>query len=186
MITDEGILHQPPVGRAQAATKTVAFEALVEAEYERVRRLAWRFGVLEADLDDTVQEIFTKCWAAWRGFREDCTAATWLTRIAVNHLISQRREAARHMNLLSSLLRSRVDGREPERHETQIRESYEKAVECVHQLRPKLRAVFVLRYLEEMSCREVAQTLGLQETTVRTRLFQARSKLRLMLRGYEP
>ncbi len=69
---------------------------------------------------------------------------------------------------------------------TTVAEAYDRAVACVRRLPVKQRRVFVLRYLEEMSCAEVAETLGIPEATVRTRTFHACKKLRGMMKGYEP
>ena len=56
--------------------------------------------------------------------------------------------------------------------------------EAIQQLTPALRAVFVLRDIEGLSVKETADTLGLTEATVKTRLLRARLKLREALSVY--
>ena len=67
------------------------FDQLVRAEHDRLRRLAWRFGVPAHELDDAVQDVFLRAWAGYAGFRGEASARTWLTRVAVNTLTSRRR-----------------------------------------------------------------------------------------------
>jgi RNA polymerase sigma-70 factor (ECF subfamily) len=55
---------------------------------------------------------------------------------------------------------------------------------AIGELPPKLRAVFVMRELEELSTGETAQALGLSEQAVKTRLHRARLLLRERLTGY--
>lgn len=62
-------------------------------------------------------------------------------------------------------------------------EEYAVASACVRQLPPKLRAAFVLRYLDDMSVAETAEVLGISEVAVRRRCVLARVKLREMLDG---
>lgn len=159
-------------------------EDLIAREYPRLRRLAWRFGLPQDELDDAVQEVFAKAWAGRSRFRGDAALSTWLTRVAVNHFTSRRQ---------GWLRRLRTFRRDPDVVDrapaldgnVETSDTYERAVTCIRELPPKLRQVLVLRYLEEMSCAEVAGTLGIPEATVRTRVFHARKKLRDLIEGNE-
>jgi RNA polymerase sigma-70 factor (ECF subfamily) len=138
------------------------------------------------ELDDTVQEVFLRAWQARSTFRQDANPSTWLTRIAVNYLISRRRSIRSRMAALRWFATGGPSAHAHSDVSAESREAHARAISCVRRLSPKLRAVFVLRYLEEMSSPEVAQALGITESTVRTRAFHARKRLRKMMRGYEP
>jgi len=162
------------------------FDRLVRSEDRRVRTLAWRFGVPAHELDDVVQDIFMKAWVAQNRFRGDAEPATWLTRIAVNHLVSRRRSLRTRIAAMARLrTRPAAQPVQPDA-DFASREAEARAVECVRRLSSKLRAVFVLRYLEEMSAAEIAETLSIPQATVRTRAFHARKQLRLMMKDYLP
>jgi len=163
-----------------------SLEALYRQEYRRIRLLAWRFGLPEDELDDAAQDVFARVCAGFDRFRGDCALSTWLTRIAVNHFTLRRRALFRRLRTFvpHSEATERVAGRDGPGAEA--REAHERAVTCVRRLPVKLRQVFVLRHLEEMNCREVAETLDIPEATVRTRSYHACRKLRGMLKGYEP
>jgi RNA polymerase sigma-70 factor (ECF subfamily) len=166
--------------------ETLDFERLVRSEERRVRTLAWRFGVPAHELDDVVQDIFVKAWVAQNRFRGDAEPSTWLTRIAVNHLVSRRRSLRTR---IATMVRWQARPfSQPVQPDAQFasREAEARAAKCVRRLSSKLRAVFVLRYLEEMSAAEVAETLSIPEATVRTRAFHARKQLRQMMKDYLP
>ena len=63
-------------------------------------------------------------------------------------------------------------------------ESIEQIAQAVETLKPSLRAVFLLRDVEELSTLETAQVLGLKPGAVKVRLHRARLALREQLAGY--
>lgn len=189
MACEEVVRRIEPVhGLKGAVTAEMAqsIEALFREEYGRIRRLAWRFGLPEDELDDAAQEVFVRVCAGVKRFRGESSLSTWLTRIAVNYYTSQRRAMFRRLRTF--LPQTEGIERIPAKPtgNAQASEAYDRAVACVRRLPVKQRQVFVLRYLEEMSCVEVAETLGIPEATVRTRAFYACRKLRDMMKGHEP
>lgn len=173
------------VGQTEREARRAAFEDRVRAERDRLRGLAWRFGIPADELDDAVQEVYTRAWAALPGFRGDADMATWLTRIALRVYTSRRRtwlRRLRHWVRDPAVMNDApaAAGLSPE-----AAEAYRIAVACVARLPVKLRQAFVLRYLEEMSCAETAALLGIPEATVRTRIYHARRKLQAMMTEYE-
>jgi len=179
----EGVLDAAPLCGHDAVA--VDIEQLVREESARIRALAWRFGVPEEELDDAVQEVFVRAWLGAPRFRGACAPSTWLTRIAVNYFVSRRRALMRRMR---RMVRGEVSAEQPlpAQPRPEVREAHERAVGCIRRLPRRLREVFVLRYLEEMPCKEVAETLTIPEATVRTRAYHARRRLRAMLKGFEP
>jgi RNA polymerase sigma-70 factor (ECF subfamily) len=182
----EGALSDVSARERRDTTCEISLDKLVRDEYDRIRRLAWRFGLPEDEIDDAAQEIFARACAGLKRFRGDCSPSTWLTRIALNYLTSRRREIARRIRLFSGRPQVIENSRAGPIIRPETAEAHRRAMDCIRRLPVKLRTAFVLRYLEEMSCAEVADVLNIPEATVRTRIFYARRKLRAMLRGYEP
>lgn len=159
-----------------------AFCALAEGAQSLLAGLAWRFGTPHHEMEDVMQEVLMRAWRAWPRFRGDSAPETWLTRIAVNHLVSRRRKLARYVKTFVPWNEA-VAQRTGTRWKPEQSEHYEIAVAAVDRLPAKLRAAFVLRYLQGMSCAEVAEVLELKEPAVRRRCYLARNQLREMLRG---
>ena len=184
-IVREGILNDMPVPADEGRSRTVSLDALVRDEYARIRGLGWRFGLPEDELEDAVQEVFSLACAGLPKFRGESAPRTWLTRIAVNHFISRQRSWRRRLRVLVRNEDGRWDAKARRAVSHELNEAHERAVECIQGLSIKLRAVFVLRYLEDMSVAEVAETLNIAEGTVRSRIYHARQNLRRMMRGVE-
>jgi RNA polymerase sigma-70 factor (ECF subfamily) len=181
----EAVLTDIP-DRISIESEALDFDRLVCAEQARIRTLAWRFGVSAAELDDAVQDVFVKAWAARAAFRGDASPSTWLTRIAINHLVSRQRSLRTRLRALADLRAIwKLGPRRPDAR-LALSEAEQEAMACVRRLPEKLRTAFVLRYLEEMSAADAAGILDIPEATVRTRAFHARKKLRAMLKDYEP
>ena len=182
----EEIVSDAPVRGCRDSTYEISLDKLARDHYDRIRRLAWRFGLPENEIDDAAQEIFARACAGLKRFRGECAPSTWLTRIAVNYLSSRKRAISRRLRLFSDETDVFEQVSSTSARSAETCEAHTRAMDCIRRLPVKLRTAFILRYLEEMSCADVAETLGIPEATVRTRIFHARRKLREMLRGYEP
>ncbi len=91
-----------------AASKTVeaaqdgdadALEELLESVRDRVYRLALRMVTQPSDAEDATQEILLKVMTRLSTFRGDAAFATWVHRIAVNHLLDRKRTPVERMEM---------------------------------------------------------------------------------------
>ncbi len=168
-----------------------AFGALVERYQERVYRLALRLSSNPSDAEEVLQESFLQAWRKIDTFRGDARFGTWLYRIATNTALMRKRAARRRpTESLEALLPqfdesgllADLDYQRSARADELLEraELAQRAREALDLLDQNYRAVFVLRYLEEMSTEEAARVLEITPEAVRQRLHRAR----LMVRGY--
>lgn len=143
----------------------------------------------DGDAEDAVQEAWIQAWHALAGFRSEARLSTWLVRIAVNESLGRLRSENRRAEVIrldsafdgdASVTESSMDGNEAARPESAAeRGELRRALEArIDELPDAFRTVFVLRAIQEMSVEEVAECLGVNEATVRTRHFRARAMLR--------
>jgi RNA polymerase sigma-70 factor (ECF subfamily) len=178
-----------PVAARPSSLSDDVFEDLLRAHQKRVFRVLLGWVRDPETADSLTQECFLRAYRARAGFRGDASPETWLLRIAVNlgrdHVKSRRTGFWRR---LLSLDRSDADG-QPELPEVADRASSpEQAVLAkerlarverrVESLSPMQRAVFQLRFLEEMPLEEIARTLSLKVGTVKVHLARAVGALR--------
>ena len=164
-IVREGILNDMPVTADEGRSVPVSLDALVRDEYARIRALAWRFGLPEDELEDAVQDVFGLACAGLPKFRGESAPRTWLTRIAVNHFISRQRSWRRRLRHIVPNENGRWDARARRGVSPELSEAHDRAVDCIQRLPLKLRAVFVLRYLEDIDIeryRSLIKRLGLR------------------------
>ena len=167
--------------RAAQRGEQDAFAQLVEANQGRIYTLAYRMTGNVETARDLTQETFLSAWQALPRFRGKSAFSTWLYRMAVNACIDfLRREKRRAVLPLSSeddALQLPDQGPSPQ----EALEQQERLLalrQALAALSPHHRKVLVLRELEGLSYREIAQYLGLEEGTVKSRIARARLALR--------
>ncbi len=151
------------------------------AETERAVRLYSRtvYGIALAhtasrsDADDVFQDTFLAFHSSPKMFRDDEHIKAWLIRTAVN--MSRRIVCGKHRK--SEELDENTMG---ERFEFATDEQNDIA-DAVRKLPEKYRAAIWLHYFEGMPTKQVAETLGERESTVRSQLVRGREKLKELL-----
>ncbi|MCC7384833.1 MAG: RNA polymerase sigma factor [Deltaproteobacteria bacterium] len=155
------------------------FEILMRRHNRRVFRTARAVVSNDAEAEDVMQEAYVRAFEALPRFEGRSSFATWLTRIVINEGLTRRRRApaGRFGDLEEADAMSDPEQASPERRtfDRELRELLEHAVEALSE---PFRLVFVLRAVEQLSVREVSESLGIPEETVKTRYFRARAQLR--------
>lgn len=164
------------------------FEKLVTAYEKNVYNIALRMVGDPEDAADMTQETFIKAYRALSGFRGDSKFSSWLYRIASNVCLDFLRSRSRHPQV--SLSGADEDDRTafelPDMSQNPEEQLMKKlSMEAVRrglgQLPEQQRQILVLRELGGLSYAELAQTLGLEEGTVKSRIFRARKRLCALL-----
>ncbi|MDX1390051.1 MAG: RNA polymerase sigma factor, partial [Acidobacteriota bacterium] len=166
-----------------------AFEELVRLKQARVVRTAYPVtGDLE-DGRDVAQLVFLRLWKILPRFDPERRFDTWLHRITVNAAIDLLRSKGPKGTLQPlpddpSLLASEPGtGAERALDLDQLQRVF---LHLAARLAPKQRAAFVLREIEGLKTAEVAEILGVRESTVRNHLHQARRMLRRWIESEYP
>ena len=150
-----------------------AFDRVMLAHQQRVYRTALGLlGRREPALDAT-QEVFLRLYKYLPRYDAERPLAPWLYRMTVNVCRDQARKESRH-NLLRKALPRRGAGPDA----SGAVESAEWIREALMILAVKERTALVLRDIEGLSTKEVAEVLGSTETTVRSQISRARLKMR--------
>jgi RNA polymerase sigma-70 factor (ECF subfamily) len=163
-----------------------AYAELCHRHSKQILRTVLRLTRDIEDAEDALQEALLKAYLHIDGFEGRSTFCSWLTRIAVNSaLMILRKKWSRAACSLGSSP-DVDDFKLPEPAETApnpeescIQNALEK--ECVRAIRllpPALQAVMQMRYREDASVAEIAQTLSISVAAVKSRLLRARSKIR--------
>lgn len=155
------------------------FDRLYTAVYPRIfRTLATMLGDVAA-AEDCTQDAFLQAFRAWSRWKQDAPAGAWVHRIAINTAISYRRK--QRLREVGEVVRRLGP---PQEHDPQ-QEALEGSL--VHELRrlpAKQAAALVLRHLHGYSNREIAVALGVPESTIASRLMDAKRSLRKRLQTH--
>jgi RNA polymerase sigma-70 factor, ECF subfamily len=147
-----------------------AFTRLVSRNEVPVRRFC--FGMLGnwASAEEAAQDTFLKLWMSRKRYRHSDKFRAYLFTIARNRCISliRRRRVLSFVGLSSA---SSVAA-ETRGNDARLDEAERNAIlhAAISKLPPKLRAALLLRYIEEMSYDEIAEVVGKNTSTVRSRV----------------
>lgn len=167
-----------------------AWEALVRVHTRRVYALCYRFTGRDSEAQDLTQEVFLRVFRALAGFRSaEGSFATWLTRLTRNLLIDNYRRTRNQRvtdSIETQLPRVEEGFISVARPDTALagREASELLQGALSKLSPELRETIILRDLQEMEYREIADVLGIPEGTVKSRLNRGRAELARLLKRH--
>lgn len=165
-----------------------AWEELVRLHTRRVYGLCYRFTGKDSDAQDLTQDVFMRVFRALGGFRStEGSFATWLTRLTRNLLIDHYRRTRNERvtdSIEEQLPRVEEGFVSVSRPDAALagREASELLQAGLAKLSPDLRETIILRDLQELEYREIAQVLSIPEGTVKSRLNRGRAELARILR----
>ena len=158
-----------------------AFDELA-SHHSRIKNVvSYRLGN-SVEADDVTQEVFLSALRNLKRFRSESRLSGWLRQIAVNRCHSHWRKVGVQRRGLASAARllGQISPPEPETVATE-RETFRRVRQAVQDLPRHYRQVVVLRYFDQISTVEVAETLTVSPAIVRLRLHRARRRLRELL-----
>jgi len=163
-----------------------AFAEIFERYKRPVTRTAGRFFKERADIEECVQKAFTKAYFSLSKFRgaEERSLSSWLTRITVNVCYDEfRRRRKSGESLLTELsddendyLERVLDGHSVSVEKRLIAEQL--AEKVLAHLDPQDRVALTLVYSEDHTLADVAETLGISVSNLKSRLFRCRNSIK--------
>jgi RNA polymerase sigma-70 factor (ECF subfamily) len=171
-LTDLELVQQVRNGKRQAYTE------LMRRYQQRVYWVARRIVGNHDDADDVAQETFVKAYLALGDFRGDSSFFTWVYRIAVNLSLNTVRKQ-QVMNYLreSPIISSVLPAKDNPHATLEMKELESKLQRAIARLPEKQKAVFVLRYHEEMSYEEISEVLKTSVGGLKANYFHALKKV---------
>jgi len=169
-----------------------AWEDLVKTHTRRVYAICYRFIGKDSEAQDLTQEVFLRLFRTLKSFRAgEGSFTVWLTRMTRNLLIDNYRRT-RQERITDSIedqlpmLEERAAGTGGRADGLLAgREASELLQGALQRLSPELRETVILRDLEELEYKEIAETLGVPEGTVKSRLNRGRAELARILRKHQ-
>src|SRR6516164_9282351 len=164
-----------------------AWEELVRQHTRQVYGLCFRFTNSTQEAQDLTQEVFLRVFKTIKTFRSaEGSFGTWLARVTRNLLIDHYRRTRQErvtdpIEEQLPTLDLKAGSDQPDQ-ALAGREASEVLQSALQKLSPELREAVILRDLQEMEYREIAQVLRIPEGTVKSRLNRGRAELARVLR----
>jgi RNA polymerase sigma-70 factor, ECF subfamily len=182
VVAGEAILDRASIERSRIESRDALLEALVREHSRLVYRIPYSVLRCHQDAEDATQETFMRVLRYGSKLADVEDSKTWLARIAWRVAVdrSKRRGRTREIAL--------DDPEKPVAEVASVANSVDETVQgaqigtvlekLIAAMPSKLRAPLILSTIQEMSPREVAGTLGINEAAVRSRVFRARKILK--------
>jgi len=158
-----------------------AFEKLYVRYHLRIGRFLYRFTASRELIDEIVNDTMFTVWRKAAGFRGESRASTWILGIAYRRALRALRSASRAAppgpTVAAESIDAEIAGENPASEQEQ-REWIERGLA---ELPLAQRVVIELAYFLGLSCEEIAAIVECPVNTVKTRMFNARARLRPVL-----
>jgi RNA polymerase sigma-70 factor (ECF subfamily) len=165
-----------------------AFETLIQSHQKKVYNIALRMTKNPEDAQELSQDAFVRAFIAIKKFRGDSSFATWLYRITMNVCTDflRKRNKASVISIEQSVYESQqtmqLADNEPGPDEISEKNQLKKLVkEAMDLLPPEHRQVLILRDLLDMTYKDIANTLSINEGTIKSRINRARENLKKVI-----
>ena len=168
-----------------------AWEDLVKTHTRRVYSICYRFTSSDSEAQDLTQDVFLRVFKNLGSFRSgEGSFVVWLSRLTRNLLIDHYRRtklerSTESLEEQAPVLEEKAETFSKTDRMLAGREASEMLQGALQKLSPELRETVILRDLEELEYREIAQILNVPEGTVKSRLNRGRAELARVLRRFK-
>ena len=179
------------LARQAAAGNDNAFSVLVDRYSRLIYNVALRSVSSPEDAADISQETFLKAWRSIGSFRGDCALSTWLCRIAINCCRDHARSAKRHRVLSLTVHDDEEESKVLDIPDTDVTAMPEEELtrqteiaavrQAIDALPEDQKMIITMRDITGLSYAEIAETLGLEMGTVKSRINRARGAVKKFL-----
>jgi RNA polymerase sigma-70 factor (ECF subfamily) len=186
-------LDWPALVRRCLDGDTAAWTELVVAQQRRVYGLCYRFTASSHDAEDLTQDVFIKLYANLRSFDPvRGSFHTWITTLTRNLLVDHFRRT-RQQRATDSIDAGWDQGNDAPRaeplvdqrttpHQHAVQNQLERMVQnALAKVSPELREAVILRDLQDMDYKEIAEVLAIPQGTVKSRISRGRAELARLL-----
>jgi RNA polymerase sigma-70 factor (ECF subfamily) len=172
--------------KAQAGDAN-SFHEIVAKYDSRIMTLSLQIAQNKEDAEDIYQETFLKVYKNISKFRFESDIYTWMYRIAVNTAYNYKRK---HSKIKVAETKEDTDYDildwvyDPQGNDENREELLTVINKSLLQLSHQQRTVFILKHLQQLKIKDIANILDLSEGTIKKYLFRAMEKLRVCLKEY--
>jgi RNA polymerase sigma-70 factor (ECF subfamily) len=159
------------------ATREAAFTSIIKKYQEKLYWHIRRMVVEHEDANDVLQNLFIKVWKNLENFREDSQLYTWLYRIATNECLTFLEQQKKRSSISISDEDSQMGNKLKADSNFDGNKLEWKLQLAIQKLPEKQKAVFNLRYFDEMPYEEMSRVLGTSEGALKASYHHAVKKI---------
>lgn len=162
------------------------YEILVRRNNQKLYRVIRGYMKDEAEIEDLMQDSYVKAFTKLYQFKLESSFSTWLIRIGINESLARLKEKGKvyqlseySTNLKNNNAMEVPDDKQLNPHDKMIRNEAKQLLEdAIDHLDTKYKTVYIMKEVEEMSLKEVAEALDLSLANVKVRLHRSKEMLK--------
>ena len=159
------------------ATREAAFTRIIKKYQEKLYWHIRRMVLEHEDANDVLQNMFIKVWKGLENFREDSQLYTWLYRIATNESLTfLQQQKKRRSFSINDEENNLINKLQADKHFDATKLEW-KLQMAIQKLPEKQKAVFNLRYYDEMPYEEMSRVLDTSEGALKASYHHAVKKI---------
>lgn len=155
-----------------------SFRQLYELYAKAMYNICLRMLNDREDAEDVLQDAFVQVYKNLSQFRGEASVGAWIKRIVVNQCLNHLRKKKFRWEPLAQLEMQEEEGI----NEAEFEWTVSRVNEAIRQLPDGYRLVLSLYLFEDYSHKEIAQFLGISESTAKTQYMRAKEKVRQLMR----
>jgi len=159
------------------------YEYFIRKYNQRLFRTGMSILNNDMEVEDAMQTAYIKAYEHLGTFKNHSSFGTWITRILINECLLQKRNKQR-LQIVQGNHPEKISHMDTPAHRLINKELSTALEDAISGLPEKYRLVFVLREVENLSVKETAEVLLLEESNIKVRLNRAKTMLRENLAGY--
>jgi RNA polymerase sigma-70 factor (ECF subfamily) len=161
------------------------FESLLQRAHGKIHRFAYHLSGSREDAEDLTQETILRAYRAFDQYNTKYSFENWLFRITYNLFLDLKRSRRRRIQAQSydaledqGIWFDAIDDAPTAEDYLMAQVTDERLVKAFAELPPQHRQILLLSHVEELSYAQIAERLGIELNTVRSRLHRAHKALR--------
>ncbi len=159
------------------------YEYFIRKYNQRLFRTGMSILKIDSEVEEAMQNSYVKAFEHLQSFEHRSSFGTWITRIMINECLQQKKNRQRLQTATENHYET-IWHMETPAHRLINKELGGVLEDAIARLPEKYRLVFVLREVEDLSVKETAEILALEESNIKVRLNRAKTMLRENLTGY--
>ncbi|EAR01149.1 RNA polymerase sigma factor [Maribacter sp. HTCC2170] len=165
------------------------YEILLRRNNQKLYRVIRSYIKDEAEIEDVMQNTYLKAYEKLHQFKQSSLYSTWLVRIGINEVLARLREKGKVVDINTGIsnYKSNTVLEIPDKNQLNpekriIRKEMQRLIEdTIDSIDAKYRTVYILKEVEGMSVKEIAECLDISSSNVKVRIHRAKAMLKAKL-----
>lgn len=176
-------IHKEIIERCKKGDRNAQYK-LYELYSKAMFNICFRMMGNREEAEDILQEAFTEAFLQLETFRYESTFGAWLKKIVINRSINELKRKRPELEFIENIQYFDQKDNKHEDGNEDVKLSVKRIYNALTELADGYRVIFSLYMLEGYDHAEIAQILGIKESTSKSQFLRAKRKIKEILSGY--